>query len=627
MTSLRERDPHDVRLARVAPEPLRAFNDAGVLSSADVQVARRLAALGDVEDPAVLLALALGVRAPRLGHVLVDLGTIRGTVVVDTEEPVDLAELNWPEPGDWVARVAACTLVTDPPHPLHLDGARLYLDRYWREEREVASRLRALAAATPSDGGEAELAAGAQRLYPDARDAQARAAVQAAARRRLTVIAGGPGTGKTTAVACVVALLVEQARAQGPGVPLPVIALAAPTGKAAARLGEAVHNQATRLDIDPETRAALLATSPRTLHRLLGSRPASHGRFRHNHLNRLPHDVVIVDETSMVSLTLMVRLLEALGDDARLILIGDPDQLSSIEAGAVLGDIAGPATTDRERAVALADSVIVLDRVHRFGGGIAAVADAVRRGDAEGTVDALRTSGGEVTWIAENGDAIRADAALAPVRDAATAAGRAVIAAARDSDAPAALAALGEFRMLCAHRRGPHGVSTWMPTVERWLASEIDAAGGRVRDYPGRPLLITANDYDLNLFNGDTGVVVASRDGRVLAAFEQRGDVTTVRPNQLGAVETVYAMTVHKSQGSQFATAAIVLPPPSSRILTRELLYTAVTRARQHLIVVGTEEAVRMAVARPAVRASGLRERLRDLQDADYRPAGTDMAA
>ncbi|MGO9900814.1 MAG: exodeoxyribonuclease V subunit alpha [Solirubrobacteraceae bacterium] len=613
MTSLRERDPHDVRLARVAPEPLRAFNDAGVLSSADVQVARRLSALGDVEDPAVLLALALAVRAPRLGHVLVDLATIRATVVIDTEEPVDLAALDWPEPGDWVARVGACTLVRDPPHPLRLDGTRLYLDRYWREEREVASRLRALAAAASSGGDQAELAAGAQRLYPDPRDARARAAVQTAVRRRLTVIAGGPGTGKTTAVACVVALLVEQARAQGPGVPLPVIALAAPTGKAAARLGQAVHDQATRLDVDPDTRAALLATGPQTLHRLLGSRPASHGRFRHNHLNRLPHDVVIVDETSMVSLTQMARLLEALGDDARLILIGDPDQLSSIEAGAVLGDIAGPATTDGERAAtAIADSVIVLDRVHRFGGAISAVADAVRRGDAEGTVSALRASGGEVTWIAENGDAIRADAALEPVRDAATAAGRAVIAAARDGAARAALAALGEFRMLCAHRRGPHGVSTWMPTVERWLAPEIDAAGGRVRDYPGRPLLITANDYDLNLFNGDTGVVVAARDGRVLAAFEQRGDIATVRPNQLGAVETVYAMTVHKSQGSQFATAAVVLPPPSSRILTRELLYTAVTRARRHLIVVGTEEAVRVAVARPAVRASGLRERLRD---------------
>ena len=618
MTSLRERDLHDVRLARVAPEPLRSFNDAGVLSSADVQVARRLAALGDVDDLEVLLALALAVRAPRLGHVLVDLATIRGTVAVDTEEPVDLAELDWPEPGDWVARVAACTLVTDPPHPLRLEGARLYLDRYWREEGKVASQLRALAAAAPGSGEEAELLDGAQRLYPDPRDERARAAVRAAARRRLTIIAGGPGTGKTTTVASVVALLAEQAQAQRPGAPLPLIAHAAPTGKAAARLGEAVHDQAIRLDVNPETRAALLATSSQTLHRLLGSRPASRGRFRHNHLNRLPHDVVIVDETSMVSLTLMARLLEALGDDARLILIGDPDQLSSIEAGAVLGDIASPATTDGNRAAAeIADSVIVLDRVHRFGDGIAAVADTVRCGDADGTVAALHASGGEVVWIAEDGNAIRADAALAPVRDAATTAGRAVIAAARDGDAPAALAALGEFRLLCAHRRGPHGVSTWMSTVEHWLAAEINIAGGPVRDYPGRPLLITANDYDLNLFNGDAGVVVAATDGRLLAAFEQRGDVATVRPNQLGAVETVYAMTVHKSQGSQFATAAIVLPPPSSRILTRELLYTAVTRARRHLIVVGTEEAVRAAVARPAARASGLRERLRDVQARD----------
>jgi len=611
MTSLRERDPHDVRLARVAPEPLRGFNDAGVLSSADVQVARRLATLGDVEDPAVLLALALAVRAPRLGHVLVDLATIRGTVAVDTEEPVDLAELDWPEPGDWAARVAACTLVTDPPHPLRLEGARLYLDRYWREECNVASQLGALAAAAPGSSEEAELVASAQRLYPDPRDERARAAVHAALRRRLTIIAGGPGTGKTTAVASVVALLAEQA--QRLGAPLPVVALAAPTGKAAARLGEAVHDQADRLDVTPETHAVLLATGARTLHRLLGSRPGSRGRFRHNHLNRLPHDVVIVDETSMVSLTLMARLLEALGDDARLILIGDPDQLSSIEAGAVLGDIAGPATTDGNRAAAaIADSVIVLDRVHRFGVGIAAVADAVRCGDADGTVSALRASGGEVTWIAEDGNAIRSGVALAPVRDAATAAGRAVIAAARDGDSAAALTALGEFRLLCAHRRGPHGVSTWMSTVEHWLAAEIITAGGPARDYPGRPLIITANDYDLNLFNGDTGVIVAAADGRVLAAFERRGNVATVRPNQLGAVETVYAMTVHKSQGSQFETAAIVLPPPSSRILTRELLYTAVTRARRHLIVVGTEEAVRAAVARPAARASGLRERLRD---------------
>ncbi|HWI71430.1 MAG TPA: ATP-binding domain-containing protein, partial [Baekduia sp.] len=194
-------------------------------------------------------------------------------------------------------------------------------------------------------------------------------------------------------------------------------------------------------------------------------------------------------------------------------------------------------------------------------------------------------------------------------RDAATATGRAVIAAAREGDEATALDRLGAFRLLCAHRRGPYGVTTWTDAVERWLAPEIDAAGGRARDYPGRPLLITANDYDLNLFNGDAGVLVAREGGRVRAAFAGHADV---RPNQLAAVETVYAMTVHKSQGSQFGTVAVIIPPPSSRILTRELLYTAVTRAREQLVVVATEASIRAAVQRPAARASGLRARLWD---------------
>jgi exodeoxyribonuclease V alpha subunit len=431
-------------------------------------------------------------------------------------------------------------------------------------------------------------------------------------RRGLAVVAGGPGTGKTTTVARIVALLAEQAAAAGTAPPL--IALAAPTGKAAARLEEAVHRQAAELPVDAAVREQLLATTASTLHRLLGWRPGSRSRFRHDRSSRLPHDVVIVDETSMVSLTLMARLLEAVRPDARLVLVGDPDQLASIEAGAVLGDVVGPATGDGgapSGAGALADGIVVLDRVHRFGAGIAAVADAVRRGDADAAVAALGAGAGGVTWIAQDGAGAEADAALAPVRAAATGAGRDVIAAARAGRAQDALRALGDFRLLCAHRRGPHGVSTWMPHVERWLAPEIDAAGGRAaHDYPGRPLLITANDYDLNLFNGDTGVVVAEDDGRLVAAFERRGGLALVRPNQLGAVETVYAMTVHKSQGSQFRTAAVIVPPPTSRILTRELLYTAVTRAREQLIVVGSEEALRAAVARPAARASGLGARL-----------------
>lgn len=581
MTSLRDRDPYDVRLARDAPAPLRAFNDAGVLSSADVHVARRLARLGGCEgDEAVLLALALAARAPRLGHVLVDLATIRETVAVDTEEPIDLAALPWPDAATWRDAVAACPLVGDADdRPLRLEGDHLYLDRYWREERAVA---RALGQRAGGADAAADLAFDAALARLDA------TAAAPAARGRLAVIAGGPGTGKTTLVARLVAALVE-------GDDRLLVALAAPTAKAAVRLAEAVHDEARALPVDEAVRARLLGLRVSTLHRLLGRRGDSRSRFLHHAGNRLPHDVVVVDETSMVSLTMMSRLLDAIRDDARLVLVGDPHQLSSIEAGAVLNDVVG--------AARLEGRVVVLERVHRFGGAIAALADAIRRGDGDAAIAALRDSDGEhVVWLPV--DAAPEDD-LAPIREAATATGRAVIAAARAGDAPAALAGLNAFRLLCAHRRGPYGVSGWTVAAERWLAGEIDAAGGRLRDYPGRPLLVTANDYDLNLFNGDTGVVVAEAD-RLTAAFEDR----TVRPNQLGSVETMYAMTVHKAQGSQFATAAVVLPPPSSRILTRELLYTAVTRARDRLIVTGTEAAIRAAIDRPAARASGLAARL-----------------
>jgi exodeoxyribonuclease V alpha subunit len=623
MSSLRDRDPFDVRLAREAPAPLRAFNDAGVISAADVHVARRLATLGGIEEPALLLAFALAVRGPRLGHVLVDLATIRATVAVDTEEPIDLDMLPWPDPVPWLELVRACELVAverenvwlDDAYPLRLAGTALYLDRYWREEREVAADLAARAGEMMAGVDEEILSAGLRRLYGDGSAGapehdRGRMAAATAVRRRLTVVAGGPGTGKTTTVARILALLAEQAIAAG--APAPLVALAAPTGKAAARLEEAVRQQAPLLDVDAPVRDQLLAATASTLHRLLGWRPDSRSRFRHDHMNRLPHDVVIVDETSMVSLTLMARLLDAVRPEARLVLVGDPHQLTSIEAGAVLGDVVGPAAEQTPKeASSLGDGIVVLDRVYRFGGAIAKLADAVRRGDDDGVINVLAGGAEGLTWIPADAADEDADAgALTPVRDAAVATGRIVIAAAREGRATEALEALGAFRLLCAHRRGPHGVSTWMALVERWLAPEIAAAGGQVRDYPGRPLLVTANDYDLNLFNGDTGVVVARAEGRNMAAFARSAGLTFVRPNQLGAVETVYAMTVHKSQGSQFGTAAVIVPPVTSRILTRELLYTAVTRARDHLIVAGTEDAIRAAVIRPAARASGLRARL-----------------
>jgi exodeoxyribonuclease V alpha subunit len=646
--SVLEVDPFDARRALDAPPLLRAFNDAGVLAAADVHVARRLAVLGGERDAAVALAVALAVRGPRLGHVYVDLATVRDTVTVeedgegapapraggDEPRPVDLAELPWPPTDDWLRRLAASPLVAvgedgAAERPLRLIGAALYLDRYWREEREVAADLARLATGG-AQADDALLAAGLERMFAGRRDDRQALACAAAVLRRFAVIAGGPGTGKTTTVARVVALLLEQAAAAGR--PAPLVALAAPTGKAAARLEEAVHDEAAALDVAPEVRDALLALQASTLHRLLGWRPDSRSRFRHHRGNRLPHDVVVVDETSMVSLSLMARLAEAVRADARLVLVGDPGQLSSIEAGAVLGDVVGPASEGlllsagaRSRLAAVSgidvaasqpppgtvvgDGIVVLDRVHRFGSGIGALAEAVRRGDPDAVVEALAGAPEGVTWIAR--DAATADAAaLAAVWDGAVATGRRVVEAARAGDAARALDALGAFRVLCAHRAGSHGVATWAELIERRLANEIPGLGAEGVWYVGRPLLVTENDYALRLYNGDTGVVIADERGRVTAAFERGGEVVELSPARLGAVETVHAMTVHKSQGSQFDTAAVLLPDPGSHILTRELLYTAVTRARTRLLLVGTEQAVRAAVARPVTRASGLRWRL-----------------
>ena len=559
----------DPRLVLSAAGALHEFNEAGVLAAADLHVALRLAELAGEQDEAVTVAAALAVRAPRLGHVYVDIATIRESATVDTEEPVDLTTLPWPE--DWLERLARSPLVAvgEAPgeqRPLRLVGSSLYLDRYWREERQVAADLRALM-------GDELARVDAGRLFESGRQ---REAAETALRRRFAVIAGGPGTGKTTTVARTVALLLEQGD--------PLVALAAPTGKAAARLSEAVHEEAANLDVDEGVRERLLGLEASTLHRLLGWRPGTRSRFRHDRGNRLPHDVVIVDETSMVSLSLMARLVEAVRADARLILVGDPGQLTSIEAGAVLGDIVDPA----------GEGIVVLDRVYRYGEGVGALADAIRAGDADAAVAALAG----VTWIADPADAVD------PLRDAALGSARAVTAAAREGDGAAAIEALGAFRLLCAHRHGPYGVSSWTARIEAWLGGEADEW------YVGRPLLVTENDYALRLYNGDTGVVIAAGDGQVSAAFERGREIVEFSPTRLAAVDTVYAMTVHKSQGSQFGTAAVLLPDPTSPILTRELLYTAVTRARRHLILVGAEEAIRAAVARPVARASGLRSRL-----------------
>ena len=607
-------DAYDVRLALRATGLLAAFNRAAVLSSADVHVASRLGALGGERDDRVLLAAALAVRAVRLGSVCVDLATVRETVAVDSDVALRAEALAWPDPADWSDACAASVIVAGESAaasaaPLRLVDGLLYLERYWQHERDIREAMDSRAAQPPPPVDGNRLGAALDRLFPgEAPDLQ-RLAAAAAALGWVTVVAGGPGTGKTTTVARLLALLHDCAG------PAPRIALAAPTGKAAARLQEAVGQAAS--DLSSGDAAVVADTTASTLHRLLGWRPDSRSRFRHDRTNRLPYDVVVVDETSMVSLTMMARLLDALRADTRLVLVGDPDQLASVEAGAVLGDLVERPVASRDPRVArltallpgdvagaedaLASGVVRLRRNYRFDGTIGALADAVRRGDPDAAMEVLRR-GDDAAELVES-DPLRA----AGLRDDVVRAGRAVVGAALTGDVTAALAALDEHRLLCAHRQGPYGVSRWSAEVGRWLAGAIDGYSDAGEWYVGRPLLVDANDYELRLFNGDTGVVVDSGEHGVLAAFGRGGDAVTVHPARLSGVQTLHAMTVHRGQGSQFARVSLVLPPADSPLLTRELLYTAVTRARTAVRILGSEDAVRAAVARPVVRASGLR--------------------
>lgn len=571
-------DPLDRRIALGARGLLRTFNEAGVLECADVHVAQRvtmLAGAGDDDD--VALAVALATRAVRGGSVCVDLTT----AAADSGVP----GLPWPNPGEWIASLRASPLLGEPPVLRLYDDRLLYLDRYWREEEQVCADLLALSAPAAPVG-----VFGYDRLFPPHFDEQ-RAAAEIALSQAVTVLTGGPGTGKTTTVARLLALLAEQADVSGN--PDLRIALAAPTGKAAARLAEAVAGEIGNLDaVDRRRLAGLDAV---TLHRLLGSRPDTSVRFRHHRGNRLPHDVIVVDETSMVSLTMMARLLEAVRPEARLILVGDTDQLASVEAGAVLADLVdGLSARGDVRVAALRTS-------HRFGEEIGALADAIRAGDDDATLELLSAGNEHIEFITDTDPAESLRSILVPhalrLREAA-------LLGATD----AALGALDGHRLLCAHRRGPFGVQRWNQQVHRWLAEETGQPAWSPW-YAGRPLLVTANDYGLRVYNGDTGVVVTGPDGlrAVIATAAGPLDFATSR---LADIETMHAMTIHKSQGSQADEVTVLVPPEDSRLLTRELLYTAVTRAKARVRVVGSEASVRAAIRRRAVRASGLRLRL-----------------
>lgn len=578
-------DPFDARFASRATGLLREFNLAQVLTAADVHVADRLADLAEEPDEQVRLAVALAVRGVRGGSVCVDLKQVSR---IDPTLP-------WPDQSAWEKKVRSSPLI-GPGRPLRWDLELLYLDRYWRQEDQVREDLVARETQLPPSVDAKLLQVSLNRLFEPG--SGQRLAAEVAVGRWTTVLGGGPGTGKTTTVARLLAVLHEQ---HGPGLR---VALAAPTGKAATRLQEAV--QQVTAGFGASDRARIGAVTASTLHRLLGSRPGDRNRFKHDRDNRLPHDVVVVDESSMLSLTLMARLLEAVRPDARLVLVGDPDQLASVEAGAVLADLVGgllarpaPVSTLPSGDEGGRHGVVVLGTTWRFSGAIADLATAVRDGDADGAA-AVLDRGDAALELTEAETAIRDD-----VVQAATAIRQAALA----GDAAQALGQLDRHRLLCAHRGGPFGVDAWTRKIERWLA-DVPGDPREGEWYVGRPLLVTVNDYALGLYNGDTGVVVRRPDGSLRAVFARAPQLVDFAPSRLSEVQTVHAMTVHRSQGSQFQRVTVVLPPTDSPLSTREMLYTALTRAQQHVRLVGTEAELRAAVGNPAARASGLRLRL-----------------
>ena len=307
--------------------------------------------------------------------------------------------------------------------------------------------------------------------------------------------------------------------------------------------------------------------------------------------------MIVVDETSMVSLTMMARLLEAVRPDTRLVLVGDPGQLASVEAGAVLADLVDGFGRRSESPVA------ALSTSHRFGGEIADLAQALRDDDADRVIEVLR-GGGPVELIDPDDEQ-----AMAAFRAVTTQAALDVRLAAESGQAQAAVDALDQHRLLCAHREGPYGVAGWNRQVER-LVAERTGVTHYEEWYAGRPVLVTANDYGQGLYNGDIGVTIRAADGRLRVVVPGADGLKEFATTRLAGVQTVHAMTVHKSQGSQAREVSVIMPPEDSRLLTHELFYTAVTRAQDKVRVIGTEESVRAAVARKVQRASGLARRL-----------------
>lgn len=619
----------------IKAEILGALHSSEMFSPLDLHLVKLLVGLNGSENSGLSLAAALVSSYTRQGHICIDLASLGGKPL---ESALELGEL--PNTKSWCAELRESKVVGIPGEfrPLILDEAgRLYLYRYWEYQQKLAECLRSRTHSACDLRDQTSLKDRIGDLFQSSREETdwQKIAALAGASRPFCVISGGPGTGKTTTVARILALLL------GPAPSRLRTALAAPTGKAAARLQESI--KATRKKLScPEPVRAALPDSASTIHRLLGSIQGT-PYFRHDADNPLPVDILVIDEASMVDLALMSKLVQALPPRARLLLLGDKDQLSSVEAGAVLGDICNTtARFSKEFATACKeicgcsldaqfifdgtgpkpkDCIIQLQKSYRFteDSGIALLSSAVRNRDADGAVSLLNTGRhADIAWNEPPPARLLAKSIepeilegygpyLSEVRALRH----------RTAEDPherlgRAFSLLERFRILGAVREGPFGVNGLNAAAENCLM-EAKLLDGRGQWYPGRPIMIARNDYSLRLFNGDIGLYlpdIFSGDGYRVFFPGADGKFRSFHPMRLPAHETVFAMTVHKSQGSEFDNVLLVFPEKDSPVLTRELVYTGITRARERVSLRGSEHILRAAITRSAERWSGLSDAL-----------------
>ncbi|EAA6550214.1 exodeoxyribonuclease V subunit alpha [Salmonella enterica subsp. diarizonae] len=570
------------------------------------------------DDPVVTLAAALLSHDAGEGHVCLPLSRL---MLTEEAHPLLVAWISeTATPIDWKKRLLASAAVScgDSPAPLILCGDRLYLNRMWCNERTVARFFNEVNQAIDVD--EAQLSRILDALFPTTDEVNwQKVAAAVALTRRISVISGGPGTGKTTTVAKLLAALIQMADGERCR-----IRLAAPTGKAAARLTESLGAALRQLPLT-DAQKKRIPEDASTLHRLLGAQPGSQ-RLRHHAGNPLHLDVLVVDEASMIDLPMMSRLIDALPPHGRVIFLGDRDQLASVEAGAVLGDICAYVnagfTAERARqlsrltgcaipagagtqAASLRDSLCLLQKSYRFGSdsGIGKLAAAINCGDRSAIQAVFQQGFSDIekrTLQSSDDYAGMLDEALAGY-------GRYLRLLHEKATPEAILQAFNEYQLLCALREGPFGVGGLNDRIEQAMVQQRKIhRHPHSRWYEGRPVMIARNDSALGLFNGDIGIALDRGQGlRVWFAMPD-GAIKSVQPSRLPEHDTTWAMTVHKSQGSEFDHAALILPSQRSPVVTRELVYTAVTRARRRLSLYADERILAGAIVTRTERRSGL---------------------